>query len=76
MDNLPSFNVIQFEFCTENGEVKMKTIIFKWRYGVGEHEIEEEEFEFDGDATEEEINAEWKEWVWSKVSEQFTWYEK
>ncbi|GAB6499056.1 MULTISPECIES: hypothetical protein [Bacillus cereus group] len=54
----------------------MKTIVFKWNYGIGEHEVEEEEFEFDDNATEEEINKEWHDWIWSKVSEQFTWYEK
>ncbi|MEX0135312.1 hypothetical protein MRBLBA71_001932 [Bacillus nitratireducens] len=51
----------------------MKTIVFRWRYGVGEHEVEEEEVLFDNDVTAEEIG---EEWVWSRVGDQFTWYEK
>ncbi|CUB51231.1 hypothetical protein BN2127_JRS10_00748 [Bacillus subtilis] len=56
--------------------IKMKTIVFRWRYGMADHEVEEEEFEFDNDATEKEISEEWQRWIWSKVGEQFTWYEK
>lgn len=55
---------------------KMKTIVFRWRYDIGEHAVEEEEIEFDNDATEAEITKEYEEWVWSRVGEQFTWYEK
>ncbi|MDA1802653.1 hypothetical protein [Bacillus cereus group sp. BY6-1LC] len=54
----------------------MKTIVFRWRYGVGDHEVEEEEVLFDSDATEEEISKEYEEWIWSRVGDQFTWYEK
>lgn len=54
----------------------MKTIVFRWRYGLGDHTVEEETFEFDDAVTEEEITAEYEEWVWSKIGDQFTWYEK
>ncbi|MED3394634.1 hypothetical protein [Bacillus wiedmannii] len=53
----------------------MKTIVFRWRYGVGDHEVEEEEVLFDNDATEE-ISKEYEEWIWSRVGDQFNWYEK
>lgn len=54
----------------------MKKTVFKHRYGIADHEVDEIEVEFDDDATEEEINEEWRQWVWEKVSDSFTWYEK
>ncbi len=36
----------------------MKTVVFRWRYGLGDHAVEEEELEFDDNASEEEITKE------------------
>lgn len=53
-----------------------KTIVFKYNPYNGDHNAYEEEVEFDDDATEEEINKEWADWLWEKASEHATWYEK
>ncbi len=60
----------------EQGGNKMRTIVFRHRYGLGDHHVYEEEFEFEDDDTEEEITKEYIEWVFEQVGEQFTWYEK
>jgi hypothetical protein len=36
----------------------------------------EEEMEFEDDATDEEIEEEWKQWVWEQVGEQYGWRKK
>ncbi|WP_162986441.1 hypothetical protein [Virgibacillus sp. Bac332] len=54
----------------------MKTIVFRHRTGVGEHDIDEQEFEFEDDTPEEEINKEFADWAWERVMDDFTWYEK
>jgi hypothetical protein len=53
-----------------------KIIVFQYKYGWGDHEAIREEVEFDIDATEEEINEAWRDWVWQTVGERCTWYEK
>lgn len=53
----------------------MKTIVFKYTRGF--NDIVEEEVEFDDNATEEEINQEFHNWVWeSIIGDHVTWYEK
>lgn len=51
-----------------------KTIIFK--YNRGWNDTIEEEIEFDVDATEEEINKEYADWMIEQISDSCTWYEK
>lgn len=54
----------------------MRTIVFKYNPYIGEHNAYIKEVEVDNDATEEEINEMWHDWVWEKVSDCATWYEK
>lgn len=54
----------------------MRTIIFRHRTGMGEHEIYEEEFQFEDNITEENIQEEYEQWVWQQIGDEFTWYEK
>ena len=35
-----------------------------------------EEFEFEDDVTEEEIEDEFKEWVWNEIGDRYCWYKK
>ena len=51
----------------------MKTIIFSCSENQNQHE---EEMEFDDDATEEEIEKEYVQWVWEEVGDNYSWYEK
>lgn len=54
-----------------------KTIVFSHSLrGWGEQNKVTEEFEFDIEATEEEINKEFADWVWQQVMDHCTWYEK
>lgn len=51
----------------------MKTFIFKMSCGfVGTDR--EEEFEFHDDVTDDEVQEEWKDWVWELIDG--TYYEK
>lgn len=34
-----------------------------------------EEMEFDDETTDEEIEQEWKEWVWDLIRDNYGWYE-
>lgn len=54
-----------------------KTIVFQHTLrGWGEHNKVTEEVEFDVDASEEEIRQVFEDWVWEKVGDSVTWYEK
>lgn len=53
-----------------------KIIIFKHRDGLRRDDYYEEEFEFEDDATEEEINEAYINWIIQEVGDNFTWYEK
>lgn len=35
-----------------------------------------EEMEFEDEVTNEEIEQEWKEWVWDQIRDNFCWYKK
>lgn len=50
-----------------------KTIIFKCSENMNNYK---EEFEFEDDATEEEIQEAFVDWVWNQVGDNYTWYEK
>ena len=52
---------------------KMITIIFRCSETKKEYE---EEFEFDDNVTDEEIEEEFKEWVWNEIGDYYTWYKK
>ena len=54
----------------------MKKIIFKYQRDFSGHDVVEEEVEFDDDATEEEINGEFANWMIEQISDSCTWYEK
>lgn len=54
----------------------MRTVVFKYNPWHGEHNADIEEIEVDDNATEEEINEMWQDWLWEKVSDHATWYEK
>ncbi|TPG93530.1 hypothetical protein EEL32_00295 (plasmid) [Brevibacillus laterosporus] len=54
----------------------MKTVVFRHKQGYEDFDLHEEEFEFADDATEEEIQKEFEEWVWNIIGDYFTWYEK
>ena len=49
----------------------MVKVIFKCCENMNKYE---EEFEFEDDVTDEEIQEEYADWVWSQVSDNFTWY--
>jgi hypothetical protein len=51
----------------------MKQIVFRCSEIMNHYE---EVFEFEDDATEEDINAEFSEWVWNEVGDRFSWFEK
>ncbi|KRT94085.1 hypothetical protein ABE068_00945 [Bacillus glycinifermentans] len=51
----------------------MKRIVFKWNRGFNDQVTEIVEF-YD-DATEEEINEQFADWVYEQVSDNVTWYE-
>ncbi|MBU5439478.1 hypothetical protein KQI42_15795 [Tissierella sp. MSJ-40] len=53
-----------------------KIIVFCYRYGPGDHNTTKVEIEFDKDATEEEINETYVDWILETVREKCTWYEK
>lgn len=36
----------------------------------------EEEMEFEDGVTDEQIEEEWKEWVWEQVGDNYSWYRK
>lgn len=54
----------------------MRTIVFKYNPWRGEHNAKTVEVEVDDNTTEEEINEMWHDWVWEKVADHSTWYEK
>lgn len=54
----------------------MKKIVFSHSTGWGEHNKTKEVFEFKDEATDEEINEAFEEWVWSRVGDSVTWYEE
>lgn len=51
-------------------------VVFRRRYGVGQHDVKEQEVEFDDNATEEEIRDVYEVWLWNQVMDEFTWYKK
>lgn len=51
----------------------MKKVIFKCNENMNQYE---EEMEFDDDATEEDINKEWADWILQQVIDNYTWYYK
>jgi len=51
----------------------MFTVIFRCDENMNQHE---EERRFDDDATEEEIQTEYVEWVWQEVGDRYRWYRK
>jgi len=51
----------------------MFTVIFKCSENMNQHK---KEVEFDDDTTEEEIQAEYIEWVWQEVGDRYCWYRK
>lgn len=53
-----------------------KIIVFSYSYGHGEQNTYKEEVEFDIDATEEEINEVYADWILETVGDRCTWYEK
>lgn len=54
----------------------MKTIIFSHQYGFGKHNCHTEEIEYDDDIEEKQIQSDYEDWVWNRIGDNFTWYEK
>ena len=48
-------------------------VVFECSENMNEHS---EEFEFADNATDEEIEAEYKEWVWNEIGDHYCWYRK
>ena len=46
-------------------------VIFECDENMNEHK---EEMEFEDDTTDEEIEEEYKEWVWNEVGDHYCWY--
>lgn len=53
----------------------MRTVVFRHVPGIG-HRPYEVTMEFEDDATDEEIQKEYVDWVWEQIGDQFTWYEE
>mgnify|MGYP003291065067 CR=1 FL=1 len=53
-----------------------KIIVFKHRTGFRTDDCHEEEMEFEKNATEEEIQEAYIDWVFEQIGDKFTWYEK
>ena len=51
----------------------MIKVIFKCSESRNNHQ---EEIEFEDDVTEEEIEDEFKEWVWNEIGDHYCWYKK
>ena len=51
----------------------MITVIFECTENMNRHH---EEVEFEDDATDEEIEKEYIEWVWSEVGHNYCWYRR
>jgi len=51
----------------------MIKVVFECSENMNEHE---EEFEFDDNATDKEIEEEYKEWVWNEIGDRYCWYRK
>lgn len=51
----------------------MITVIFECYENMNQFE---EEMEFEDEATDEEIEEEWKQWVWEQVGENYGWRKK
>jgi uncharacterized protein YycO len=51
----------------------MITVIFRCSENQNQHE---EEFEFEDDATDEEIDKEFVDWVWQEVGDNYGWHKK
>lgn len=49
----------------------MIKVIFECSENRNNHE---EEYEFEDDATDEEIQKEYEDWVWEQVGDNYTWY--
>jgi len=49
----------------------MIKVIFRCDENMNQHQ---EEIEFEDDATEEEIQEAFVDWVWSEVRDNYTWY--
>lgn len=62
--------------CWVKENESTRTVVFKYNPWHGAHNADIEEIEVDDNATEEEINEMWQEWLWEKVSDHATWYEK
>ncbi|MFO1442885.1 hypothetical protein KDN24_06605 [Bacillus sp. Bva_UNVM-123] len=54
----------------------MKTIIFKYQRDFSGHDVVVEEVEFDDDATEQEINDEFANWMIEQICDSCSWCEK
>lgn len=52
----------------------MKTVVFE--YEKGWNDIEKEEMEYENDATDEEIQEDFEEWIWNIIGDRCNWYEK
>ena len=48
-------------------------IIFRCCENMNDYE---DEIEFNDNTTDEEIEEEYKEWVWNQISDNFYWYKK
>ena len=53
-----------------------KIIIFEYRYGHGEHNSLQDEVTFNINATDDENNEVYADWILETVGERCTWYEK
>lgn len=51
----------------------MKRVEFIYNPFVGSHNATTQEVEFEDDATEDEINKAWGDWLWEQTSEHSTW---
>jgi len=54
----------------------MRIIIFSHQYGHGKHNSYQEEMEFEDDVTDEDISKEYQDWVWERIGDSFSWYDK
>lgn len=53
----------------------MRKITFSRNKGIG-YPKDIQVIEVDDDATENEINKLYEDWIWNEVADEFTWYEE
>jgi hypothetical protein len=54
----------------------MRNIVFEYQDGHGDHNLKKEIREFEDDATGDDIQEEFEEWVWEFIADRVAWYEE